>query len=255
VTQAQVACKRVLVIGGCGYVGHLLAEQMYDCGPYHEGQWFPFDKQGPHGCSWQRLAQLQGDVTRFSDLWFAMKATDSVVYMAEGKLSDTADLFAVSAHGVYNALMAARSQGVRRFILVSSLSVFSDEQGGISSVRDFDEDAQPCCDHPDAVTALNSEMICEHFAKAFGMSIVALRLSGPRPDAKLRKDRAESDVRDPDDTLWSATAASDILSALYAAVDLRDHTGFDVVNITGDLTGARVNLDKAKRLLGWEPTI
>ena len=48
---------------------------------------------------------------------------------------------------------------------------------------------------------------------------------------------------------------SDLMDAIVRAVYLDDHTGFEVINITGDMTGERVDLSKAERILGWRPTI
>lgn len=259
---AQVARKRkgTLMIGGCGYVGHLLAPvTLRNFGPFAT-----FDKRRCAPCPWRPnqgevnqlgAPGLMGDVTDLSALYHAMKGIDAVVYAAEGDVDDPRDLFDVAVFGVYNALTAARARGVRRFVLLSSLSVFSEENGCIGGVSDFGEDAPPQCDHPDGASVLNSEWWCRYFAETFGMSCIVLRISGPKSDDLVRAFRALSASRPDREPDAFDTAATDLSAAIGRAIALEPHTGFDVVNITGDLTGCRVNLDKAKRLLGWEPTI
>jgi len=51
------------------------------------------------------------------------------------------------------------------------------------------------------------------------------------------------------------TAMSDVLDAILRTVEIEDHIGFEVINICGDLTGERIDLSKAERILGWRPTI
>ena len=255
VSRTLPARRTVMVIGGCGYVGHLLAPYQLVESMHYPGVGFSFDKRPCSDCAWKLLPGIRGDVTNLADLYFAAKGMGAIVYAAEGDVDDPHDLFDVAVHGVYNALLMARDRGVRRFILLSSLSVFSTGTGNIGGAPDFSEDAPPQCDHPDGVSVLNSEWLCRYFAETFGMSVIVLRISGPVADAKLLMDRAEMFARDPDDPVVFKTAASDLYRAIALAIELEGHTGFDVVNICGDLTGARVNLDKAKRLLGWEPTI
>jgi nucleoside-diphosphate-sugar epimerase len=253
-----------LFIGGCGYVGHLLATAIYQKGGpieggmadnLHCGGFVTFDLRECHACPWHGRNGLKGspgivgDATDFGRLWFATKGIDGIVYGAEGDVDDPASLFSAAVHGVYNALSVARARNMRRFVLLSSISVHSpDNGGGLAYAPDLGEDAPPQCDHPDGVSVLNSEWMCRYFAETFGMSVIALRLCGPCSDA-LAQERHRKDES------WSALAATDLVMAIGRAIALEGHTGFEVINIAGDFTGEMVDISKAKRLLGWEPTI
>ena len=84
------------------------------------------------------------------------------------------------------------------------------------------------------------------------MSIVALRLTGPRDMAgwidgrKLPKDNPRH--------LWvtdEEDMAAAYLAALKVAVGRRGR--YDAVFLAGDENEAEVNLSKGRQLLGWEP--
>ena len=76
------------------------------------------------------------------------------------------------------------------------------------------------------------------------MSVNVLRLCFPMPD-----DRCQDEARPGVPTI--ATAASDVASALVAALDYRG--GFQAFMISGDYELMVMNMAKAKRLLGWAP--
>jgi nucleoside-diphosphate-sugar epimerase len=186
-------------------------------------------------------------------LYFAAKGIDTIVYMAEGNVDRPETLFSASVHGFYNALMVARAGNVRWVILLSSLSVHSPHSGSITGVADLGEDVPPQCDHPDGITVLIGEWLGRYFAETFGMSVFALRISGPTPDNVAGFERTRLIAMG--DTLWSMTAASDITDAILRTANIEDHIGFEVINICGDFTGERVDISKAERILGWRPTI
>ena len=243
--------QHVLAIGGCGYVGHLLGSKVASDEVVGCGQWHTFDLRECPACPWRGGSDLYGspglvgDATDFGQLWYATAGIDAMVYMAEGDVNDPASLFSAAVHGVYTALSVAKARSIRRFVLLSSLSVFSTTGGDTYHVPDFSEDAPPRCEHPDGVSVLNSEWLCRYFAETFGMSVLVLRICGPKSDEDVRAYPGQ----------WATLAASDLFNAVGLAVNLKDHTGFEVINIAGDLTGARIDLSRAKRILGWRPTL
>ena len=96
------------------------------------------------------------------------------------------------------------------------------------------------------------ERICRYFCREFGMSIAALRITGPRDRAgwiAVRKIPVEDPVH-----LW-VTDERDLAPAYFAGIDfVRGRTGrFDAFFIAGDETGQELNLSKANQLLRWAP--
>lgn len=246
--------RRILFVGSCGYVGHLIAHAFNTCDRWWNGRPYRmsgFDIRRCQECSWPPWHVVIGDATDLGDLFFAAKGMDTIVYMAEGDLSRPETLFLASVYGFYNALMVARAQHVRRVILLSTLSVHSDQTGSIENVRNFDEDTPPQCDHPDGITVLIGEWLGRYFAETFGMSIFALRISSPTADDIVRSERSEHG----DDPIFYMTAASDLMDAILRTVEIEDHVGFEIINIVGDPTGERVDTSKAERILGWRRTI
>lgn len=240
---------RVMVIGGCSYVGHLLAPELATDKPVHTGSWFSFDQRDCPDCPWPGPPTYAGDVTDHGQVWLAADGTDAIVYIAEGARDVTAPPFEGSYLGIYNALLVARARAVRRFVLVSTLSVHSRETGSLRFVEDLGEDAAPVCYHPDGIASLVDEWLCRHFSEAFGLSVIVLRIAGPVPDETLQQYRRDAYP----ETVPFALGARDLYTAVARAVAVKGHTGFDVVNIVSDRTGYPVDLGKAKYVLEWEP--
>jgi hypothetical protein len=76
------------------------------------------------------------------------------------------------------------------------------------------------------------------------MSVNALRLCHPMTDERWLE------IYDPDKANCS-TAASDLSRAVHAAIEHRD--GFQAFMVTGDYQQKMLSMDKAKRVLNWEP--
>lgn len=86
----------------------------------------------------------------------------------------------VNIQGTLNMLVAARDQGVERFVFASSSSVY-----GETPTLPKTESMTPIPQSPYAVTKLTGEHLCRVFAHAYGLATVALRyfnIYGPRQD-------------------------------------------------------------------------
>ena len=91
-----------------------------------------------------------------------------------------------------------------------------------------------------------AEHVCRWFSVNHGLSILALRLYAPASrEVWLEQCRK----RMPN----GFTTHADLARAYNAALRLTNHTGFDVLFISGDQTGTYVNYEKAGRMLGWQP--
>ncbi|MBN1944370.1 MAG: NAD-dependent epimerase/dehydratase family protein [Bradymonadales bacterium] len=113
---------RVLVTGGAGFIGsHLVSELIgeghaviaLDLAWRHEGQAHP------------EAIQVVGDVTSQKDCVSAVQGCDAVCHLAArvGDWGPGQSYWRINVEGTRNLLAAARNEGVRRFVLVSSLAV------------------------------------------------------------------------------------------------------------------------------------
>lgn len=229
----------VLVIGGAGYVGGLVLPLV---AAQHRVR--VFDMRPPAGGAWEYVAGAVGDLPALTR---AAEGMDALLYMAMGEKVFDSDAgitsnLEVNVKGVYLALEAAQRAGIRQAVYTSSMSVY----GGDLLQRYFpDEGLTPDAADLYGFTKRLGEEVCQNAARAWGMSVNALRLCYPTADAEWRAQTRRG-------TPTIATAASDVARALLAALAYSGG-GFQAFMISGDYEQRLMNMGKARRLLGWEP--
>jgi nucleoside-diphosphate-sugar epimerase len=229
---------RVLITGANGYVGRQLAQ-----GLAAEHELRLADVQAP---DYARSIRL--DVTDPAQAMAAMRDVDAVVHLAvasghEGDFEDVAfnqQRFDVNVKGTWNILEAARLAKVKRVVHTSSIMV----TWGYSRSEIIAADAPPRPAGTYALTKAMAESICESFAREHGMSIVCLRI--PKPIAL-------------DDPHWRTRpirpqwlAFPDLIQAYRLAL-CAPGIAYEVITVVGER--GRWDLEKAKRVLGYRPTI
>ncbi|MEW6360358.1 MAG: NAD(P)-dependent oxidoreductase [Planctomycetota bacterium] len=228
----------ILVIGGSGFIGKMIVPFLRQ---RHETAVFdllpPADGTAPHIC---------GDVAAAGSLSSATAGRDAVVYLAMGKdakgdVGAIGPAYDVNVRGVHHACAAAVERGVRRFVYMSTLSVYGGEAARFFGT----EDELPDPPSVYGFTKWLGEEVCRYFARVHKLSCIALRLNCPVEDGAW-----EATYRQYPD--MGATCGTDIARAVLAAVECR-HEGFDAVFISGDFAGRKMSLAKAKSLLGWTP--
>lgn len=228
----------VLVIGGSGYLGGLVLPALAE-----RHRLRVFDMRPPANPAWEHA---EGNVGDYEALARAVDGVDALLYMAMGAkefetIASVTSNFDVSVKGVYLALLAAQRAGVRHAVYTSSMSVY---HGELTNRYFADEDLVPDSTHFYGLTKRFGEEVCRNFAREWGMSANALRLCFPTPDAVWREATLAG-------TPTLATAASDVASALLAALEYR--AGFQAFMVSGDYEQKIINMSKAARLLGWAP--
>lgn len=247
---------RTFVIGGSGHVGALVVPRLAALGHALT----LFDLRAPDYPVPGGSRVVVGDLLDDSALQNALVPTngsahDALLYLAMGgtvrgdRAATTKNAYDVNGRGVWLACQTGAEAGVGRFVLASSLSVYEE-----CFTRALPSEAEP----PDAVSLYG-------LTKSFGeqtlaawtrrptkpqiVSGVALRLCLPVPDAAEVRARHETGRGD------CALTADETARALDAALTLSPHAGFDAVHLAGGEAArtGRVNVAKAKTLLGWEP--
>lgn len=228
----------VLLTGAAGHVGQHIAPaltrdhqlRLGDVQPLADPRYVPLD------------------VTKLASVEAALRDIDAVVHLAiapgqEGEYEDDAFnqlRFDVNVKGTWNVLEAARRAGVRRFVFTSSLTVV----WGYAPPAPVASDAPPRPVGTYAVTKRIGEVLCEHYARTFGMSIVCLRIAKPVDlDDPYRRSRP---IR-PQWIAFPELAEAYRLALTAPAID------FEIVTIVGDSSRRRWDLAKAERVLGYRP--
>jgi len=238
---------RVLIVGGSGYVGGLIAPRLAQD---HALRIVDLRPPAVAGCEF-----VQADATDFAALAAAMAGVDAVVHCAMGAENGSeAEMataaFDVNVKSVHLTLLAANNAEVRHAVHVSSLSVFDKLTG-----RRVDEETTPDATDRYGLTKRLGEQVCRAAVAEYGMSVNVLRFAWPTPDDIWP---AWGRVRPPvrwyadDGTPIDGTAATDAARAVAAALEFRD--GFQIFTITGDGSARLWSTDKARRVLNWSPT-
>jgi len=230
----------ILIVGAGGYVGTSVRpalEYVHRC--RH------FDIKPIAGVNSDGIV---GDVTDVRLARFSVREMDAVLYMAMGSLKDDIALvresFDVNVQGLYVFLDAAAHAGVKRFVYISTLSVYR-------SPDDPRDESIPA----DAWNAYGlskriGEFICGAAAQQFpGLCAVSLRLMYPRNE----KDWPDH-VYDPKkgDKQFFALGPNDTRRLFLAALECRQ-PGSHIVQATGDLNQQRFPHRRVYDLLGWRP--
>jgi nucleoside-diphosphate-sugar epimerase len=239
---------RVLLIGGSGYVGSLLL-------PYLARQHTMrvFDRRLPRQTG-NGIEYVPGDATDLGALRSAMTSVDVLVHCAMGSgdldpAEGAAEAYDVNVKSVHLALLAAHEAGVPHAVHISSMSIYHRLLD-----RDLDGDEPPDATDLYGLTKRLGEQVCQAAAEEWGMSVNVLRLTWPTADADWPAWTRFGDrklLHTGDGTLVEPTAASDLAAAVLSAVDYRD--GCQTFLISGDRSARRWSIDKARRLLGWDP--
>jgi nucleoside-diphosphate-sugar epimerase len=128
---------------------------------------------------------IEGDLRDVDTCYRACKGVETVFHQAAlpsvpRSIADPLTSHAVNVDGTLQMLMAARDEGVRRFIFASSSSVY-----GNTEVCPKHEGLTPCPLSPYAINKLTGEHYCKVFHALYGLQTVALRyfnVFGPRQD-------------------------------------------------------------------------
>jgi len=170
---------RVLVTGGCGFIGLNLIDFLQNNSSYNYNI-IVLDNLTlgrRKYLSDYDVEFVEGDIRDSSLIKKLMKKTNSVIHLAADtrvvdSISNPDFNFNVNVEGTYNLLRAAQKEGVERFVLASTGGAIT---GKAKSPVNESMAPQPLS--PYGASKLSAEGYCSAFAGSYGMKTVSLRFS------------------------------------------------------------------------------
>ncbi|VVS93983.1 NAD-dependent epimerase/dehydratase family protein [Desulfoluna spongiiphila] len=134
---------------------------------------------------WARFELITGDITDIETCRRASRGVDFVLHQAAlgsvpRSIEDPLATHASNNTGFLNMLLAARDNGVKRFVYAASSSTYGDHPGLPKVEETIGSPLSPY-----AVTKYVNELYADVFARAYGMGSIGLRyfnIFGPRQD-------------------------------------------------------------------------
>ncbi|GIX08015.1 MAG: hypothetical protein KatS3mg115_2418 [Candidatus Poribacteria bacterium] len=230
---------KVLITGGAGHVGSILRSALE---VHHEC--FYLDLRPVPGAEDRTVL---GDITDEKTVQRAVQGMEAAIQLVMANPAVPENLISrsydVHVKGMHVLLDAAVRAGVRRIIYASSMSVYQNA----AQYRASEEEPPDATDIYGLTKRLGEE-VCRAFARRHPeLSILALRMVLPQTEAQWREHLQRGTRTD------FMTGPNDLRRLYLAALALEGHRGFDAVQACSDLSGRHLNMEKARRLLGWEP--
>lgn len=180
--------SRILVTGGCGFIGSNLARRLLADGRYEEIVVFDNESLGkrsdlPEGA----IRFVHGDIRERAALQSAMEGCEAVVHLAAHtrviESVESPELnFEINAQGTLNVLLAARELGVAHVVNASTGGAILGEVP-----PPVHEEMVPRPVSPYGASKLAAEGYCSAFAGAYGICTTSLRFSNVYGPLSYRK--------------------------------------------------------------------
>lgn len=174
----KLAGKKVLVTGGAGFIGSNLCEALLDLGAtvvcldnFATGHRHNIETF----LSNESFTLIEGDIRSLETCQMACKGVDFVLHEAAlgsvpRSINDPITTNEVNVSGFLNMLVAARDNGVQRFIYAASSSTYGDSTE-LPKVED--RIGKPLS--PYAITKYVNELYADIFFKTYGLNTIGLR--------------------------------------------------------------------------------
>jgi UDP-N-acetylglucosamine 4-epimerase len=170
--------NKVLVTGGAGFIGSNLCEALLE----KENKVVCLDNFATgkreniaHLSTNNNFTLIEGDIRKLEDCLKATKDVDYVLHQAAlgsvpRSIKDPITSNEVNVSGFLNMLVAARDNGVKRFVFAASSSTYGDSE---SMPKVEDVIGKPLS--PYAITKYVNELYADIFSKTYGLETIGLR--------------------------------------------------------------------------------
>jgi UDP-N-acetylglucosamine/UDP-N-acetylgalactosamine 4-epimerase len=170
--------NKVLVTGGAGFIGSNLCETLLEKGNkvvcldnFATGKRENLEKLLKD----TNFTLIEGDIRKLEDCLKATKNVDYVLHQAAlgsvpRSIKDPITSNDVNISGFLNMLVAARDNGVKRFVFAASSSTYGDSE---SMPKVEDVIGKPLS--PYAITKYVNELYADIFSKTYGLETIGLR--------------------------------------------------------------------------------
>ncbi|MFT4800308.1 MAG: UDP-N-acetylglucosamine 4-epimerase [Flavobacteriaceae bacterium] len=174
----ELSNKKILVTGGAGFIGSNLCEELLRLGNkivcldnFATGKRKNIEKLLKN----TNFTLLEGDIRKLEDCLQASKNVDYVLHQAAlgsvpRSIKDPITSNDVNVTGFLNMLVAARDNGVKRFVYAASSSTYGDSES-MPKVEDII--GKPLS--PYAITKYVNELYADIFSKTYGLETIGLR--------------------------------------------------------------------------------
>lgn len=170
--------NKVLITGGAGFIGSNLVDHFMTEG-YEvvclDSLATGFKRNIEHHLENQKFTFIEGDIRSLETCKEAVKSCDFVLHQAAlgsvpRSINDPITTNDVNVGGFVNMLIAARDEGIKRFVYAASSSTYGDSKK-LPKVEE--EIGKPLS--PYAITKYVNELYADVFAKTYGMQCIGLR--------------------------------------------------------------------------------
>jgi len=174
----ELTNKKILVTGGAGFIGSNLCEALLEKGNkvicldnFATGKRENLEKLLKD----TNFTLLEGDIRKLEDCLKATKDVDYVLHQAAlgsvpRSIKDPITSNDVNVSGFLNMLVAARDNGVKRFVYAASSSTYGDSES-MPKVEDII--GKPLS--PYAITKFVNELYADIFSTTYGLETIGLR--------------------------------------------------------------------------------
>ena len=174
----ELSNKKILVTGGAGFIGSNLCEALLEkrnkvvcLDNFSTGKIENLEKLSKE----TNFTLIEGDIRKLDDCLKATKDIDFVLHQAAlgsvpRSIKDPITSNDVNVSGFLNMLIAARDNGVKRFVFAASSSTYGDSES-MPKVEDII--GKPLS--PYAITKYVNELYADIFSKTYGLETIGLR--------------------------------------------------------------------------------
>jgi len=286
---------KCLVTGGAGFIGSVLVDRLIrdnhhvrviDNESAKENEKFYWNKKAENYkydiCDYDKIFKLFEDVDYVFHLGAQSRIQPSII--------DSSHTIKVNCHGTENVLHASKEHSVKRVIFSSSSSIY-----GLKNKLPHIEDMPRDCLNPYAISKVSGEDLCTMYNKLYDLKIVILRyfnVYGDRQPTmgeyapiigrfiKLSKNNKKLTIVGDGTQKRDYTHVDDVVRANLLSIESNQVGNAEIINIgsgenysikdlvkifgvdyefiplrKGEAYETLANIDKAKQLLNWQPTI